>query len=694
MIKGKYIWKIPEKGIVSDNEIFKVLLENRKIRDYETFFSMGKEKLHNPFLLNDMEKAVNRIRTAIQNQEKIMIFGDYDCDGISSIALLFRALTKAGALVDYDLPDRFSEGYGLNERAVKDIISSAVKLVITVDNGITCVDEVKALSDAGIDTIITDHHEPGEILPQAFAIVHPKLSPNYPFKEIAGVMVAYKLASALTSDYLDELIDLAMVGTIADLMPLENENQAMVNLGIERIKTTTNIGLRKLISFSNLDIINVTAIAFKIAPKINSSGRLNKAKEAVELLITEDIKRANELILDIEKNHHLRKQLTEEAFLVCEELVNPDDLVLVVASEKLHEGVIGICAQRLVEKYQKSTIVITIDKDHNAKGSARSFGDANILEMLNQNSEFIDRYGGHSQACGLQLSVENIEKLRNGLNHLHVSEVNPVLKADMEIYLPDIKVETIKNIQDKSFFTATYIMRNLRVAKKQILKVKHTKLTLEIDGYFFDALDFNNLEFYYNLNLGDRVDICGGLNINSYRNKDHLQIMIKDIKTDEFQVYDYRNSYDQNLDNLYEYIVHYSDDFVIENDDYLKKITQDKAIALLPKTKKYNLNQIVDRVELGKIYRYLEKLKTFKLSDINQEKFDEFTLNTALGIFLELGLITLNENRYQIKLNSVKIDLNSSKIYQKTLEKYHHITYVYQNDLPKLKTYFMQILEE
>lgn len=399
MIKSKYIWHKQVEGIVDDQQIFKTLLMNRNISDYETFFSMGKERLIDPFKLSDMKISVERIKQAIINKEKIIIFGDYDCDGISSIAVLYRSLMKLNAQVDYDLPDRFNEGYGLNERAVSDIIESGYKLVITVDNGITCVNEIKQLQDQGIDCIITDHHQPSEETPEAFAIIHPKLSPDYPFKEIAGVMVAYKLASALLDDTLDDLLDLVMIGTIADLMPLENENQAMVNLGIERIRNTSNIGLKKLLDYSNLDIINVTAIAFKIAPKINSSGRLNKAKEAVELLITEDIKRANDLIIDIEKNHDLRKKLTEDAFLICEELVDPNDSVLVVASKDLHEGVIGICAQRLVEKYQKSTIVLNIDNDNLAKGSARSFGDANILEMLNMSADLLEKYGGHSQVA-------------------------------------------------------------------------------------------------------------------------------------------------------------------------------------------------------------------------------------------------------------------------------------------------------
>jgi single-stranded-DNA-specific exonuclease len=694
LIKSKYIWEKQVDGIIDDQQIFKTLLMNRNISDYETFFSMGKERLIDPYLLSDMQKSVERIKNAITNQEKIIIFGDYDCDGISSIAVLYRSLKKLNAFISYDLPDRFNEGYGLNERAVKDIIKAGYKLVITVDNGITCKPEIKQLQDAGIDCIITDHHEPGEEIPEAFAIIHPKLSPNYPFKEIAGVMVAYKLASALLDDDLDELFDLVMIGTIADLMPLENENQAMVNLGIEQIKNTTNIGLKKLLDYSNLDIINVTAIAFKIAPKINSSGRLNKAKEAVELLITEDIKRANDLIVDIEKNHDLRKKLTEDAFLVCEELVNPNDSVIVVASKDLHEGVIGICAQRLVEKYQRSTIVLNIDNDNLAKGSARSFGDANILEMLNLNANLLERYGGHSQAAGLQLYVENLEAFKKALNSIEIKETNPVIKVDMEVYLPRVSIKTIKEIQDKSFFTATYVMSNLRVSRKQILNSKHTKLQLEVDGYYFDALDFNSLEFYYLLNPGDFIKICGGLNVNSYRNRDNLQIMIKDISTDMFQVFDYRKINHEINSYIREETVQLNDSLVIETNDFEDNIKKFKTVALLPREKKYNLNPIVDRLELGKIYQYFEKLDHFSKDDLNYFNYNEFIYENALKIFVELGLIDNINGNYQVLKVSKKMDLNNSRTFKNLTDKFNLINYLYQNDLPTLKQYFNQILEE
>ena len=404
---------------------------------------MGEESLIDPYLFKDMSKAKERILDAINSQESIMIYGDYDCDGICSISLLYRALKKLNANVYYDLPNRFIDGYGLNLRAVEKIVEMGISLVITVDNGVTCIKEVEELNKHGIDTIITDHHEIGKELPNAYAILHTHISDYYPFKDIAGVMVAFKLSQALIGDEFTEFYDLAMIGTIADLMPQINENQAIINLGIERLKKTENLGLQKLIEFSNLDILNVTAISFKIAPKINSSGRLGRALDAVKLLVTESHKEANELILKIEKNHASRKKLTEESFNHCEKLVNPNDKIIVIASEKLHEGVIGICAQKIVEKYQKSTLIITIDNEGFGKGSMRSFGNENILELLHKNKDLLLRYGGHSQAAGLQIEKIKIPDLRVGLNEMATIGAAPILEADMEVDLCDVEIDTV-----------------------------------------------------------------------------------------------------------------------------------------------------------------------------------------------------------------------------------------------------------
>ncbi|MDD5601350.1 MAG: DHH family phosphoesterase, partial [Candidatus Izemoplasmatales bacterium] len=223
MIKARYSWNVLVPGKVNDSNIFRHILKNRGIADPDYFFSMGEEVLHDPYLLQGMDKAVARVIQAIAGQEKILIYGDYDCDGISAISVLYRTLRKMGANVDYDLPDRFQDGYGLNLRAVGKIIATNVKLVITVDNGITCQEEVAALKKAGIDTIITDHHEDNGSLPDAFQILHAKYSPKYPFKDIAGVMVAFKFARAIADDKLEDCLDLVMIGTIADLMPLVDE---------------------------------------------------------------------------------------------------------------------------------------------------------------------------------------------------------------------------------------------------------------------------------------------------------------------------------------------------------------------------------------------------------------------------------------------------------------------------------------
>ncbi len=607
LFKSKYQWQTEVDGVIPNNEIFLTLLKNRNIDDYESFISMGKDSLHDPFLLHDMQKAKDRILRAVNNKEKIMIFGDYDCDGICSISLLYRVLKQMDADIVYDLPNRFIDGYGLNMRAVETIIKMGVSLVITVDNGINCIEEIAKLNEASIDTIITDHHEIGEKLPEAYAILHTYLSEAYPFKEIAGVMVAFKLAQALIGDKAEEYYDLAMIGTISDLMPLEDENQAMINLGIERLKNTSNLGLKKMLEFTNLDIINVTAISFKIAPKINSSGRLGKAIDAVKLLITMDHKEANDLIIKIEKNHASRKKLTEESFKQCESLLNSNDKVIVIASNALHEGVIGICAQRIVEKYQKSTLIITIDSNGIGKGSMRSFGNENILELLHKNADKLLRYGGHSQAAGLQIKESKIEALRVGLNSIGGRDTVPLLKIDMELDLCQINIDTIQFIQDRSFFTASFLFRDLVVIQKQILSGKHTKLIIECHGRKFDALHFNSLEYYYSLEHGDRIDVVAGLNVNNYRNHKKIQLMIKDIECKDFQVLNLRdsNSCRKEKEWIINDYVEINDSILLEKDiiELLKENYDRQTVLITPKLLHLDFKKFTSKKEMGKIYQ-------------------------------------------------------------------------------------------
>lgn len=677
------------EGLIPDQEIYQIILKNRGIDDPDHFFSMGKEMLNDPFLLDGMDNAVARILKAISADEKIVIFGDYDCDGITAISVLYRTLKKMKANVGFDLPDRFVDGYGLNMKAANKMIDEGVELVITVDNGITCFEEVSLLKKHSIDTIITDHHEAKEELPEAFAIIHPKLSKKYPFKEIAGVMVAYKLACALSDESLDEMFDLVMIGTIADLMPLENENQAMVNLGLTQLAKTTNLGLMKLIEYSHLELINETAIAFKIAPKINSSGRLGRAKEAVKLLISESEREINDLILQIEEYHANRKDLTEEAFQLCEKLVSVEEDVIVIASPFLHEGVIGICAQKIAEKYQKSTVIITLDEEGVGKGSMRSFGGDNILKMLEKNKHLLVKFGGHSQAAGLQVQKENIDLLRAGLQECSNGHDQPILNVDMEVYLPNVEISTIQKLQDKSFFTALFLFRNLTIVKKLKMSEKHTKLICEIDGVSIDALCFNSLEYFYLLEVGDQIDIVGGLNINLWRKKSSIQIIIKDLHCTDFQVLDLRSHllYPEGILWMKPSSITLSDEFLLEGSikEGLKELHPD-TIVLVPRSHQEMIDSVILKETYIKIYKAMSEIHDITLFGIEQTtKFPVWTIKKVLDVFVELGLIQKTEDGFSKVAQIAKTDLSSSSIYRSLTQLKRTADWLYQESIINIK---------
>jgi single-stranded-DNA-specific exonuclease len=662
MIVSRYVWDVSAAGVVPDSQIFPTILKNRSIDDLHAFFHMGREALHDPMKLDGLPTAVTRIRNAIAKQEKILIFGDYDCDGITSISVMMRALRKAGANVAFDLPDRFQDGYGLNMRAVADIIQQGIQLVITVDNGITCAAEVKALQVAGIDTIVTDHHEPKDIIPEAFAIVHPKLSPEYPFKELAGVGVAYKLASAVLNDDLPELADLVMIGTIADMMPLVDENQALVNLGIARLKKTTNIGLRKIIEASNIDLLNETAVAFKIAPKINSSGRMNKAKDAVELLITESEPVATKWIAMIEQHHSQRKDLTDDAYLLAESLIRPADGVFVIADKRLHEGIIGICAQKLVEKYQETTVVLTIDEQGIGKGSMRVAGDDSALSLLESASDLLTRFGGHAQAAGLQIPEANIDAFRERLN-LHPSEpTRPTMKIDMEVALANVSIKTIAELEAYSFFTARFLIRNLEVKSRQIMAEKHTKIVV-FDGLrFYDAVAFNTVDLYYAVAPGDKLDIVCGLSVNTWRNQSKLQLMIKDVACEGLQVLDFRNP--DVFADARQVLVKtpltalYGEESILSGDLWPNEA---KTVWVVPRSVSLDWDKYASRTGLGELYRILQSAGSIDCRKLEfKTGLSPILLRRLVDVFVELGLATRDDHVVSVIPTHLKKDLEKA----------------------------------
>jgi single-stranded-DNA-specific exonuclease len=357
---------------------------------------------------------------------------------------------------------------------VEELIRQRVQLVITVDNE-SPVGGDRRLREAGIDTIVTDHHSMVGELPSVCDFARSQFV-DLPLSGIGRVGVSYKLACAVLDSTLDEILDLVAVGTIADLVLLDGENQAIVNLGLAQLAKTTHLGLKKLIQFTHPEEINLTAVAFKIAPKINSSGRMGKAKDAVRLLISDSDEEVNRLILDIEANHAERKDLTDEAYAECERLVEDGHKVLVLASPRLHEGVIGLCAQKIAEKYQKSTCVICTGEDSLGKGSMRSYGNDDILGFLKDSADLLVRFGGHSQAAGLAIDIANIPRFQERLDCLAVAQTVPDLTVDMRVRLSDVSVATIRKLEHYSFFTARFLLEGLTVSGKTVMTGKHTKL--------------------------------------------------------------------------------------------------------------------------------------------------------------------------------------------------------------------------
>ncbi|MBQ7318117.1 MAG: single-stranded-DNA-specific exonuclease RecJ, partial [Phascolarctobacterium sp.] len=401
-----------------------VLLE-RGFNDVDAmrdFLYGSKEPFYNPFLLKGMDATVERVERALANGEQITVYGDYDVDGITASSLLYIYLERRGAKVNTYIPKRKSEGYGLNDDALKSIFESGTTLVITVDCGISGLHEVEQ-APKGLDIILTDHHTVPVQLPPAYAIINPKQEDcDYPFKDLSGVGVAFKLCQALeqkrtgTDVYWEDLTELAALGTVADIVPLLGENRELVRRGLKAMEHTSLVGLRALITASGCSCENISSenIGFILAPRLNAVGRLEHAQSAVELLVTQDAEKAEAIALELNRENALRQEISRsimeeaEALLAKEEHI---DTAIVLASEGWHQGVVGIVASRLVDKYHLPTILISIS-DGMAKGSCRSIPALNLYEAIAAESDILTQFGGHHQAAGLTMPADKVEEFK------------------------------------------------------------------------------------------------------------------------------------------------------------------------------------------------------------------------------------------------------------------------------------------
>ncbi|GIU83207.1 MAG: single-stranded-DNA-specific exonuclease RecJ [Acidobacteria bacterium] len=533
------------------------------VLDALVFLYPSLNSFYSPFLLKDIEKAVNRIIEAIKRKEKILIWGDYDVDGTTGTVVLLKTFRKLGIEADYYIPHRTKEGYGLNLEALKKKKEEGVKLIITVDTGSRALEEALWAKENGICLIVTDHHilKEDENQVEAYALINPHQKDcSYPNKKLAGVGVAFKLAQALLEkkgindeEFLAQLLELVAVGTVADIMELTDENRRIVKFGLKNLKNTQNKGLRALIEVAGLkDKPNLSSynIGFQIAPRINAAGRLEHANLVVELLETDSEERASEIartLNEINKNRQeLQSKMVEEALeSIDKALKAPQEIphVIVIAKENWHRGVIGLVASKVTEKFNRPSFIISVE-DGEGHGSARSIMNFNVAEALESASEILIKHGGHAQAAGFKVRVDDIPTLEELLNRyasekLSEKDLKPCITIDAHLSFKSINFKLWEELQLFEPFgignpKPVFLTRAVKVKSKKMLN-KGIKFTLEKDKKTFEAVLWETdnqhvFEIFFSIPDGEMIDVVYELGMNDWNGLKQLQLIVKDFR--------------------------------------------------------------------------------------------------------------------------------------------------------------------
>ena len=543
----------------SISAVFAQVLVNRGLKDVKSikdFLFPSIENLHDPFLMPDTGKAVERIKTAMAKNETVLVCGDYDADGITSTALLVSTLRTLGLKTYYHIPNRMTEGYGFSKEGIKKAQTIGAGLIITVDCGISSEEEVSMSMSLGIDVIITDHHEPPARLPDALAIVNPRRADSeYPFKHLSGVGVAYKLAQALTQDAgykihdreLEGLLELVAIGTVADSVPLTGENRILAAYGLKALNN--NLDKPWIYSFkktSGMDKKNFCSrtLSFTIIPRINAAGRLGNADEVVELFLTQDKDKAEEIASFLDEQNRKRQRIEEDVFKSALGMIDVHNLenAIVLHSPSWHQGVIGIVASRLVEIFYRPTFMFSV-KDGIAKGSARSIPPFHIYKGISECSELLLAYGGHSQAAGLKILVENIPAFKEQINSLIQNTLSseniiPTIEIDAGVELLEINSSLVKEIELLQPFGASNEppvlgAKGLEIVNPRIVGSNHLKMRLKQKSTSIDTIGFDLSNLLPELlapNPELQVDIAFVPCINEWNGSTSLQLNLKALR--------------------------------------------------------------------------------------------------------------------------------------------------------------------
>jgi len=521
-----------------------------------SFFTSSLAELHDPYLLLGMESAVERLLRAAVGKEKICIHGDYDVDGITSVVLLLTFFQTIGIDACYIIPDRLVDGYGLSADAVDKAARLKTDVMVTVDCGITALAEAKLCAEAGIDLIITDHHTPGEALPDACAVINPNQKGcNYPFKALAGVGVAFNLVIALRSRLraegffsgraepnLREYLDLVALGTIADVVPLIDQNRILAKYGLMELSQSHRPGIQALKRVAGITgDVGCGAVGFRLAPRLNAAGRLENAAMAVELLLCKDLKSAEPLAAALDASNAERQAVEREILNDALQMVRDDAAFkgrksIVLASEEWHSGVIGIVASRLVDLYHRPTILIAL-KDGNGKGSGRSIAGFHLHEALTACAEHLVKFGGHKHAAGLAIAeetlqafVERFNEIADGL--LTPEDLIPVLLIDAELKAEDLTLDLVSELERMKPFgmgnpEPVFLLQDAEVLESRIVKDTHLKLRLQVEAKKFEAIAFSMAG---RVSVGERIDLAFSPAINNWNGRSSLQLTVKDLR--------------------------------------------------------------------------------------------------------------------------------------------------------------------
>ncbi|BBA92876.1 single-stranded-DNA-specific exonuclease RecJ [Streptococcus ruminantium] len=709
MIKPQYDWQLLTSS--SSEQFTKLakkegldpvaakLLYDRGIHtseDLHTFLHPSLDDLHDPYLLHDMDKAVDRIRRAIEDYEQILIYGDYDADGMTATSILKEVLEELGAEVQVYLPNRFTDGYGPNLSVYKYFIEQqGVSLIVTVDNGVAGHEAIAYAQEKGVDVVVTDHHSLQETLPNAYAIIHPEHPDgSYPFKQLAGCGVAFKLACALLETVHADLLDLVAIGTIADMVSLTDENRVMVKYGLSLLRQTERVGLQELIKIAGIDVASLDeeTVGFQLAPRLNALGRLDDPNPAVELLTGFDEEQAYEIALLIDSKNTERKDVVQAIYDEARTMIRSDRPVQVLAREGWNPGVLGIVAGRLLEELQQPVIVLSIEADK-AKGSARSTEAIDIFQALKDHQDLFIAFGGHAGAAGMTLEVDKLGVLSETLatyireNNLDQPSRSPLV-LDEELDLEELTMETLKSFGKLAPYgmdnkKPVFYLKDFQVESARTMGQNnaHLKLRVTKGTATFDVVAFGRGNLALEFSQAKQLELAVTLSVNQWNGNTSLQLMLVDARVVGIQLYNIRGKQHplptgipildlEHPPTDEKAIVLVSLPEEIESlRSYFQKTKFEAVYFKNEMATPYYLDGYGSRDQFARLYKTIHQFDEFdvryKLKDLaGYLKIKDSLLIKMIQIFQELEFVTITNGIMRVNKTAQKKELSESQIYQ------------------------------